>query len=475
MLGPDPDRPDVAVSLDEPYGQSTDELGEPMATKDVAGWWRRFGDESTTELVELALRENYDLRAATARALRSRALLDQATASLFPTIGLDGSAARSQSSFVLPDFSGTGGGSQRVQTQATTFNAGLNVSWQVDLWGKLRRGQQAAGFEAAASLADRQALQHTIVANVIQTRVAISTLQQRLSFAEANLESLRSTLDSVQRRFDAGVGNAVELRLARENIESAAAQIPPLRSQLATQLHSLAVLTGRRPAAVEGLPATLEELPTLPPPPLELPAALLDQRPDLIASELRAKATQARIGVAVADLLPQLNLAGSLGFQSSDASDLFDGDSEVWSLLAQVVQPIFEGGRRRAVVDEARAAADAQAADYVGLILQAMKEVEDALATETSARQEVAFRKRALGEAELAEDLARRQFSQGLSTLLTVFEAERRRRGAEEALLLSRQNVWLARINLHLALGGDWDLSMPPAEPATLSTAGGAR
>ncbi|MEL7238454.1 MAG: efflux transporter outer membrane subunit, partial [Planctomycetota bacterium] len=334
----------------------------------------------------------------------------------------------------------------------------LSASWQLDLFGRLRRAEQAERFELAATIADRRATQHTVVAEVIRGRVAVATLQRRLAFAEDNVRSLDDTLRTVSDRYEAGVGNAVDLRLARENVRTASAQVPPLRRQLVVQQNALAVLTGRRSAAVEGLPDTLAELPELAPPPLALPAALLDQRPDVVASEFRARAQQSRIGVAIADLYPQFSVNAGIGFTADELDDIFDPESEVWNVLVQAAQPIFEGGRRRAAVEQAKATAEANAAQYYGLVLNALREVNDALVNESTARQELGFRVEALSEARAAEELAGRQYRQGLASLLTVFEAERRRRLAEEALVLAREQVWLGRVNLHLALGGDWGL-----------------
>lgn len=465
-VGPDPERPELPYEIDTPYAAT---VGEGVAVQpertleEVTGWWRRFGDEVTGVLVAAAIDENLDLRASAARVVQAQALVRQARAARLPNLSAGLTASGRQTPETdASDFFPTGGAPGGVTLGGLpddfieTYDLNLSASWQVDLFGRLRRQEQAARLDYVASRADRVALAHSIVAEVIRGRVAVATLQLRLTLAQDNLESLRETLEVVDNRYGAGVGDPVELRLARENVATAEAQIPPLEAQLATQQYALGVLLGRRPGALKALPETLPPLPELPPPPLGLPAALLDRRPDLLASEFRAKAAQARIGASVAELFPDLSLTGSYGVTSNDLSDLIDSDSIVYSIVGSVAQPIFTGGRIRANIRRAEAVAEELAANYAGTVLTAMREVNEALVREAAGRREVAATITALEEATAAEELARSRFSRGVGNLLSVFEAERRRRNAEERLALARQGVWEARINLHLALGGDW-------------------
>ena len=470
-LGPQPDRPGLAIDLDAPYAGASD-TGESLEA--VAGWWRRFGDEATSDLVARVVAGNYDLKAAAARVRQAAAASDVTRDGRFPAIGANFAASGrnipdSQTALIpVPVGPGgtplsTGGGSTGDDF-VDSYDLSIDVSWQLDLFGRLRRLEQAADFEAVATEADRLALLHTLVAQTITGRVAVATLGERLALAEANLDSLRQTLETVEQRYQAGVGDAVELRLARENVATAQAQIPPLQSQLDQQRFALAVLTGERPGAVGELPDTLPPLPELPPPPLGLPASLLDRRPDLLSSEFRARAATARVGAAIADLFPDLRLTGSYGFTGDQLGSLIGGSNEVYSIIGSVAQPIYEGGRRRSEVRRSRAAADEQAANYAADVLNAFQEVDAALVRERAGRAEVEASATALTEAQAAEELARSSYSRGVGNLLQVFEAERRRRAAEERLALARQGVWTARIDLHLALGGDWDL---PEQQAT--------
>ena len=489
MAGPEPARPEVPFDLGGPYA-AAGEAGD--AHLGYAGWWRGFGDPATERVAEAALLGNLDLRAAAARVRQSRAVLAQAYGARFPAVGasLTGSGRGTSDTGGGAGFfpTGTGGGDAGpgagdpggagaggtgdqalgFPTQddfVETYDLSANVAWQLDLFGRLRRLQQAATLDYAATATDRLALAHSVVASAIRSRVAIGTLGQRVALAEGNLASLRETLRVVKDRYAAGVGDPVELRLARANVANARATLPPLRAQLAVERHALAVLLGRRVADVADLPATLPPLPELPLPPVGLPAALLDRRPDLLASEFRARAQQARIGAAVADLFPDVTLSASAGLASNDVGDLLDTDSFVYTLVGSIAQPIFQGGQLRARVRQTEAAADEAAADYAGLVLTAFREVNDALVRESNGREEVAASAEALRESRAAEELARERYSRGVGNLLSVFEAERNRRSAEERLALARQGVWDARVNLHLALGGDWGLA-PTLRPA---------
>lgn len=473
-VGPDPQRPQTQIDLQGPYlAAATQPATRPAGT--VAGWWQRFEDPATDELVAEAVLGNPELAAAAARVVESRALLSQAYGARFPSLTLEPAVSRRKQAITLPgSFGGPDAGGQSVRTSFLTSSYDLNLAatWQVDLWGRLKRAQQAAGFDFLATAADRQALLHMVVSEAVRARVAIGTLQARLALAEQNLESLRETLEVSESRYRAGVGDAVLLRLARENVATAESQVPPLEAELAVRENALAVLLGRRPGEIDAIAGNLPPIPELAPPPPGLPAALLDQRPDVLASGLRAQAAQAQIGVAIADLLPNITLGAGAGLTSTEIETLFDRDSQVWNVLVSAVQPLFDAGQRRAGVRAARARAEGATAEYVGVILEAIRDVEDAMVNERWSRVEAEANERALAEARAAETLARDQYAQGLTPLLDVFEAERRRRGAEERLMLARQGVWNARIDLHLALGGDWEISGPADAASEAGTPG---
>ena len=468
------------------------DLSAPYAASDVAttqpaqaDWWRRFGDAATADLVTRAMAGNFDLKAAAARVRQAEAARRQSRSARYPQLSAGFTASgRKTPERDAADFfpagaaggatGGTGGTAVSFDTGedfVETYDLNLNASWQLDFFGRLRRLEEAAALDTVATRADRIALAHTLTAQVIRARVAVATLELRLRLARENVTSLRDTLEVVDSRYGAGIGDPVELRLARENVASAEAAVPPLEGELATQRFALAVLLGQRPGDLGELPETLDPLPPLDPPPVGIPASLLDRRPDLLANEFRVRAQQARIGASVAELFPDLSLTGSFGVTSDELGNLIDADSIVYSIIGSAVQPIFQGGRIRADIARNRAAAEEQAATYAGNVLTAMREVSDALVRESTRRSEAEASARALAEATSAEELARERFGQGIGNLLNVFEGERRRRAAEERLALARQGVWNARVDLHLALGGDW-FDPSPATTRPTSTEG---
>jgi len=216
------------------------------------------------------------------------------------------------------------------------------------------------------------------------------------------------------------------------------------------------VLVGRRPGTGDPLPDTLPELPDLEPVPPGLPAALLDRRPDLRQAELGLYAATSRIGAAMADLYPSLSLTGSAGIRSDTLSGLTSSDGLVYSAVANLLAPLFSGGQLRAGVDAAEARAEQAAAMYAGAVLTALREVEDALVLNATNRRRVELTEERVTEARAADRLARDRYQRGVDTLLTVLDTEHRLRLAEESLITARADMWNVRINLFLALGGDW-------------------
>jgi multidrug efflux system outer membrane protein len=447
-LGPDYERPWTPAADAEGYLHAAAEA----ATLDAAAvdpWWRGFGDPAIAGLVEAALEANTDLKAAAARVLEARAGLRQAGARLEPEVDFSVGANRQKNSFVLP-------GVGRVSPIATTYSDDLSVAYQADLFGGLRRGRQAAWADLLATEAARDTVAHAVISEVVRARVRLSTLGRGADLARAIRDSWAATQKSIDRRYRSGVASALELRLARENLASAEASVVGLEQQLAQARLALDVLLGRRPGTGEAPAAQLAPLPQLAPVPVGLPAALLERRPDVRAAELRLAAATARIGVAIADLFPTLTLTGGAGRSSDVLDDLLETNALVYRAVAGVAAAIFDGGRRRAAVAAARARADEAAAGYAGAVLQALREVEDALVREAALREQLVFLEERVEEARAADRIARGRFERGVEELLGVLETERRMRAAEEALVDAQASLWNARVDLYLALGGDW-------------------
>ncbi len=446
-LGPDPERPQTAADLSEAYVHGGSEAS--TVVPEVSPWWREFGDETTAELVEIALVSNTDLRAAAARVLEAEAALRRAGGARLPQIGYGAAVSEQQVSFVLPNIG-------RRQIDSTTFSASLDVAWQADLFGRLKRTRQASWAGLLAERAAREAVVHSVVAGVVRARVLVATTARALDISRQITASWESTLRTVERRYRSGIAEAVELYLARENYSSARASEAVLEGSLEQARLALDVLVGRRPGSVEPTPETLPALPTLEPVPLGLPAALLDRRPDLRHAEMQLASATYGIGSAIASLYPDLSLTGSAGSSADTINDLSLTDGLVYNAVLGLVGPIFSGGQRRADVAAARARAEQAAAVYAGAVLNALREVEEALVLGEASRGNYEFSSDRIDEARAADRLAKERYQRGVGSLLTVLETERRLRLAEQAIITATVDVWNARIDLFLALGGDW-------------------
>jgi len=437
--------PDTSNASLEGFKTQSENTAERLVG--ISNWWERLGDPSLAPLVAEMLSQNKDLAASAARVEQAQARLENIAGGRLPSLDLNPSAQRSFTTNPAGD---------RVYTN--NFSVGATLSWQTDLFGRLRRAQRAETATLAATRADWQGLVHTQIATLVRTRISLATLQRRLDAIKAIANSRQATLNAVDRRYRAGLesSNAVSLHSARENLRSALAEIPALERDLATTATALDILLGRVPGSTA---ASLPNLSILPPPrdvPLGLPAALLDRRPDLQAAEFRLIAATENVGVAVADLYPNLSLSGSLSSADAATRNLFDATTLAGSLVASIAQPLFDGGARRATVRQRKASVDEQAATYAGKILTAFKEVEDALVTERKSGERLAQLEIQVNEVRLAEASAFDRFRRGIGRYETLLETQRRLQNAEQTLLIEQQNKWNARLDLLLALGGDW-------------------
>jgi multidrug efflux system outer membrane protein len=454
-MGPDPERPTTAADLGESYYHASEEAAAELP--EVSPWWRTFGDETTIELVELALAHNTDLRAAAARVLEAEAGLKKAGGARLPQIGYGLSASEQRNSFVLPEVG-------RRDIDSTTYGYNFNISWQADLFGRLKRTQQSQWASLLAEEAAQEAVVHAVVASVVRARVLVATADWALDINREITRSWEATTRTVDRRYRAGVAGAVELHLARENLASARASEAVIEGSLEQARLALDVLVGRRPGSAEMLPDGLPQLPSLDPVPLGLPAALLDRRPDLRQAEMRLEAATYGVGAAITSLYPDLSLTGSVGETGDTINDL-DISNFVYNIVANLTGPLFTGGQRRADVAAARARAEQAAAIYAGAVLGALREVEEALVLSDTSLESYELTTERVAEARAADRLAKERYQRGVEGLLTVLETERRLRLAEQAIITNTSNVWNTRIDLFLALGGDWGTDPDPENP----------
>jgi multidrug efflux system outer membrane protein len=455
MVGPKYKRPETVADraghfVNVPKAAEVNEVNVPDE------WWKRFGDPVTADLVTRALRENYDLKAAAARVLESQAALGQAKGQRWPSVSYNVAGNRTKQ--FIPFLGDTSSLPFRINTLNDIWTQDIAVTYMVDFFGRLRRAQRAAWADLLAADTSRQAAVHSVIASVIQARVNIATLQRRLDIAQANIKSWERTLDVTENRYKQGLIGPVDVRLVRASLEALKAQEPAIRQSLATAVHALDVLLAQPPGASSPLPTTLPDLPDLQAVPIGVPAALLDRRPDVKAAEFQLVAANERVGVSIAQLYPDLSLTANYGFSGSTWKDIwgFNAQNEIYSGVVNLSAPLFQGGALRAQVKAARARFEGLAAQYAGTVLTAMREVEDAMVAEQLLQEQLAHTTLQVREAQAAEELTRQRYEQGVENILTVLESQRQRRAAEEQLAIMKGQIWIARVNLHLAIGGDW-------------------
>ncbi len=442
-VGPDYRAP-APASLSVPdayYGRDA----QP-APAELARWWELFGDPLLTRLIGEASAGNLDLAQAGSRLVQARESLVQARAGLVPTAGASAGAGR--------DF---GPGNDR-----TSFNVGADASWEIDLFGRIRRGIEAAGADAESVYYDREALRVAIAAEVATNYIQARLAQERLALARDTLAIADDNLQIAGWRVEAGLVSSLDSEQARAARAQAAASIPAIETGFASATYRLAVLTGRAPGA---LTAELAETKPIPRGPADvaagIPADTLRQRPDLRAAERSLAAQTARIGVAQAQLYPALRLSGNIGTSAFSLGGLFDAISG--GILSGLSQTLFDGGRLRSQLRSQRAATDGALAAYRQSVLTSLEDVENALLALRAARERQAEFAIALEAATNSAILARIQYRSGLTDFRQLLEAERSLLSARDGLAGSRGDEALALVQLYRALGGGWDPAAAPA------------
>jgi NodT family efflux transporter outer membrane factor (OMF) lipoprotein len=418
----------------------------PAATGDLSHWWRNLDDLLLSQLIEEALQSAPDLRTAQAKLRESRARRAVAGADLFPSATASGSGRRSRSS------KETGSG-----TTSELYSAGFDASWELDVFGGVRRGVEASEADLEASLADLHATQVSLTAEVALAYIDVRTLQIRLGIARDNLASQSETLQLTEWRAQAGLVNSQDVEEARSNREQTRAQIPVLETSLAEAEHSLDILLGQAPGTLHQRLAVPGGLPALPARiAVGIPADTLRQRPDVHAAERTLAAETARIGVAEAARYPSFTLSGSVGVEALTLGALDNSGAGTASLLGSITSPVFDAGKLRNQVKIQEAVRDQALVSYEQTMLNALQEVENALVALTRNRERSEALTIAVRSANTAAELARQRYTAGLIDFSSVLETERSRLTTEDSLASASSDEVLALIRLYKALGGGW-------------------
>jgi len=413
-------------------------------------WWTQFGDENLDNLVAIGLNNNYDLMAALARLDAAVARARIVGADLSPQIDGSFAASRRKQNFAgLPFSGGTG---DAASTTSNSFGVSLNLSWEIDLWGRLRAAKSAALADLELSMADLEGFRLSLAGQIVKAWFASVEAREQLALAEATYENYRLTFDQIRNRYERGLRSSLELRLAESNAANAQSLVYLWQNRLQQSNRQLETLIGRYPSDTVRVSKTL--VPIEDHVPAGIPADIIHRRPDLVAAERRLAASRARLEESKSALYPRISLTASGGRSSEDLDNLLDGDYTVWGLAGNLVQPIFQGGRLRAGVDLARAREDEAVAQYAQQVLKAYAEVESYLHAELFLfRQEKALQISA-SQAFSARDLAEERYASGLANYIALLEAQRRAFSAQSQLLSVRRQRNDTRVDLYLSLGG---------------------
>ena len=413
----------------------------------VGRFWRLFEDKALNKLVDRALRRNLDLVTAGLRVEEAGATLVASRAGWFPSVVGKGDVSRSASNVTIPDL-GQGGGQTSKSVTSNRYSLSLQVSYEIDLWGKVRYGNQAAKESFRASKEDLQAARISVAATLTDAYFTAVELRAQVALAQETITAREKNLMVMEQRYREGIGTALALYQARDSLAAVRSTLPTLEGRLRTTEHAIAVLVGDFPRS--GIAGSLEQLP---PPMRELsagvPAQLLQRRPDLRAAHARLAAADALVGKAFAAHFPSLNIGGSIGVS-------FDPTSFVWSILAGLTAPIFNGMAISAEVDRQEARFKQALAAYKKTLLVAVQEVEDALVSgEKLVEREKRLQDR-VTNAEAMMRLAVEQYLQGLVPYLNVLTAEASLYSTRASLLTARRELISARVKLARALAGGW-------------------
>ncbi len=444
-VGPDYVRPDMPVP-DTWQKNIENESGTPQEDATLANWWTSFGDPVLNALMTRAVAENLDLQAALSTVRQARISRGIANTDKYPSVNASGSARRTYRNDMAGDFSGV-----------NAFNLGLDASWELDIFGGVRRSLEASDAELAATRESYRDVLVSLLAEVAMNYVELRSYQARLGVAEANLRSQEETWEITHWRHEAGLTTALDVELARTNLEQTRANIPALRSGIGQTLNALSVLVGGVPGTLD---AKLGECQPVPIPPEEIavgiPADLLRRRPDLRRAERELAAQSAKIGVATSRLYPSFSLSGSIGLDAFSAGDLMDADSFSTGAGGTISWPVYTAGAIIRNIELQWEIQEQKLIAYRKALLTALEDVENGLMSYAYEKQSRESLFAAYQAAELAVEMSRVQYTSGLVDFTTVLDSERTLLSLQNQLTQSDAQIIKNLIVLYKALGGGW-------------------
>jgi NodT family efflux transporter outer membrane factor (OMF) lipoprotein len=414
-------------------------------------WWEIYNDPQLNALVERLNTSNQTVAQYEAQYRQARALVRSSRAAFLPTLDLTTGKTRSSQ--------GTGSSSSSLSNNSSgirdTYNAQLGVSWEADIWGKLRRGLEADTASAQASLADLAAMQLSLQSELVQNYLQLRVIDEQKRLLEATVEAYRRSLTMTQNQYRAGISGREAVAQAQTQLKSTEADLIDLAWQRAQFENAIAVLMGMAPAEFNLLAS--DSVPALPQIPVGIPSQLLERRPDIAAAERSVMAANANIGVAKAAYYPDFTLSLSGGYSSSTFANWISLPNRFWSVGPQLAMTLFDGGSRSAEVERTQAAYDQTVAQYRQTVLDGFQEVENYMVQLQVYEQEAAVRQEALESARESLRLTSNQYKAGLIAYLDVVSVQATALSNERSVLNVLQSRLIASVQLMAALGGGWN------------------
>jgi len=449
-VGPDYQRPQTAeiAQYKEAAGWTQANPSDALAR---GAWWELYGDQQLNGLIEKLNSSNQTVAQSEAQYRQAQALVRSARGAFYPSVDLSLGKTRSSQ--------GTGSSSSSLSSSSSgirdTYNAELGVSWEADIWGKLRRGLEADEASAQASFADLAAMRLSQQSELVQNYLQLRVIDQQKRLLEATVAAYQRSLQMTQNQYRAGVSGRDAVAQAQTQLKSTQADLVDLIWQRAQFENAIAVLTGQAPADFSI--AEVQTIPKLPQVPVSLPSQLLERRPDIASAERSVIAANANIGVAKAAYYPDLTLSLSGGYSSSTSQNLISLPNRFWSVGPKLALPLFDGGQRSAEVDRTEAVYDQTVAQYRQTVLDGFREVENYLVQLKVYEEEAAVRQEALDAARDSLRLTENQYKAGLIAYIDVVVVQATALSNERSVLNILQSRLIASVQLIAALGGGWD------------------
>jgi outer membrane protein, multidrug efflux system len=457
LVGPNYARPQLKVP---PAFRGAEGTAQQASIADLP-WWDVFKDDTLTGLVQTALKNNYDLNIAVTRVEQARQVAAQARAQFSPFLDYTGSISGGK--VAIPGASIPIGGT----TRGTAY-AAITASWEADVWGRIRRLNEAARAQYLSTEEARRGVMLSVVSDVSQAYFELLGLQLQLEIAKASTEGFGASLKLFTQRLQGGVASKLQTSFAAADQATAAANIPQYELQIALKENQISILLGQNPGLVETRRKLLEEV--LPPEvPAGLPSALLERRPDVLSAEQQVRAANAQIGVATAAFFPQIGLTAFLGRGTSSLSDFASGTANAWSVAGNIAGPIYQGGLLRAQKRQAVAAWEQAKLQYQQTALNAFQDVSNALVSRTKYDAIRAEQEGAVQDYQEAVHVAQQRYVNGFASYYEVLQVQELLYPAQNALAITELNRRVVIVQLYKALGGGWNLTDPQwSQPPTV-------